>query len=337
MEKRYQIFISSTYKDLIDERQKVIKAILKLYQFPIGMEMFHADDVEQWEQIKKTIDMSDYYILILGRYCGTMIERENISYTEKEYNYARSRNIPILSFVIADNAKKESYGIETTRQQNAYKKFKKKVLKLPCEFWHTSDELAFQVASALSVKTKENNRPGWVQYNFFSEIADGHNTDFLAGDYNVYYYSGLNSKEGRLIRSRLIINATGRVSFFNNVKKDPKEAEYKYQGYCANEQSVVYIYLKNDHSQEHLVISLAKSMGNLGRFLGILSGLSPDGNPACIKIACFKNNMDESAINMEMLEEILCAQNVDWNNNIFAIEVKQKCFFFSDAILSQPE
>ncbi len=108
MNKRYQIFISSTYKDLIEERQKVIQAILKLYHFPIGMEMFHADNEEQWKQIKNTIDMSDYYILIVGRYCGTLIEYEGISYTEKEYDYALSKNIPVLSFIISENAKKES-------------------------------------------------------------------------------------------------------------------------------------------------------------------------------------------------------------------------------------
>ena len=163
MDKRYQIFISSTYKDLIEERQKVTRAILKLYHFPIGMEMFHADNEEQWAQIKNTIDMSDYYILIVGRYCGTLIENEGISYTEKEYNYAISKGIPVLSFVIAEEAKKESYGVETSKQQRALKKFIKKVKKLPCEFWNTPDELAYQVTSTLSMKFKENNRNGWIK------------------------------------------------------------------------------------------------------------------------------------------------------------------------------
>lgn len=70
--------------------------------------MFHADNEEQWIQIKNTIDMSDYYILIVGRYCGTLIEEEGISYTEKEYNYALSKGIPVLSFVISDDAKKNN-------------------------------------------------------------------------------------------------------------------------------------------------------------------------------------------------------------------------------------
>lgn len=70
--------------------------------------------------------MSDYFVLIIGRYCGTLSE-EGISYTEKEYDYALSKGIPVLSFIIADDAKKESYGVETNKQQTALRKFVKKV------------------------------------------------------------------------------------------------------------------------------------------------------------------------------------------------------------------
>ena len=49
MEKKYQIFISSTYKDLIEARSKVRDAILSMMHFPVGMEMFNAADEEQWE------------------------------------------------------------------------------------------------------------------------------------------------------------------------------------------------------------------------------------------------------------------------------------------------
>lgn len=51
MDKKYQVFISSTYKDLIEEREKVRDVILSMYHFPIGMEMFNAADEEQWEII----------------------------------------------------------------------------------------------------------------------------------------------------------------------------------------------------------------------------------------------------------------------------------------------
>lgn len=37
MDKKYQVFISSTFTDLKRERQKVCDAVLALYQIPIGI------------------------------------------------------------------------------------------------------------------------------------------------------------------------------------------------------------------------------------------------------------------------------------------------------------
>ena len=67
MEKKYQFFISSTYEDLKEERNKAIQAILTMNQFPIGMEMFSAADDDQWKIIKEAIDSSDFYILIIAQ------------------------------------------------------------------------------------------------------------------------------------------------------------------------------------------------------------------------------------------------------------------------------
>lgn len=79
MEKKYQIFVSSTYEDLKKERDKVQKAILSMYQFPVGMEMFSADDSEQWDIIKATIDTSDYYVLIIAHRYGKFVEKRTTS------------------------------------------------------------------------------------------------------------------------------------------------------------------------------------------------------------------------------------------------------------------
>lgn len=49
MDKRYQVFISSTYSDLQDERKKVMHTILSLGCIPAGMELFPAMDEEQFE------------------------------------------------------------------------------------------------------------------------------------------------------------------------------------------------------------------------------------------------------------------------------------------------
>lgn len=52
MDKRYQIFVSSTYADLKEERRRVIQALMEMDCIPSGMELFPAADEEQWEFIK---------------------------------------------------------------------------------------------------------------------------------------------------------------------------------------------------------------------------------------------------------------------------------------------
>lgn len=335
MQKRYQIFISSTYNDLKVERKKVIEAVLKLYHFPIGMEMFHADNEEQWTQIKNTIDMSDYYILILGRYCGTLIESEGISYTEKEYNYAISKGIPVLSFVIDDAAKKESYGIESRKQVSAFKKFSSKVRKLPCSFWMTPEDLAFKVSTTLSAKFLENNRNGWVPYDETMVFSTGEMSTHLIGRYDVYYYSGTKSDAYKksCVHSKLIIHESGQVTYLNNIKHGETNPEYIYHGRCILTENVVSIYLKNDFSNERPVMFLSQSVGNLHRFIGLFLGLSSNSVPAAVKLACFAESFPEKEkLNWELLESVLVSDNKCWDN-VLIIEDAQKALFFSNAII----
>ena len=69
MEKRYQVFVSSTFEDLKEERHAAQQALLALGCIPAGMELFPASGDDQWTVIKRVIDECDYYLLILaGRY-----------------------------------------------------------------------------------------------------------------------------------------------------------------------------------------------------------------------------------------------------------------------------
>ncbi len=168
--KKYQIFISSTYNDLKKERRKVQDTILSMYHFPIGMEMFSAADEEQWEIIKDTIDSSDYYILIIGNRYGTTIKDgkdKGMSYTEKEYRYAKSKNIPILVFIIDESVPRQEYQRESKlKYQKKLQNFIDEVKKdRMIEWWKNSDELAFKVMNALNKQFIKGKRPGWVRAN----------------------------------------------------------------------------------------------------------------------------------------------------------------------------
>ena len=91
---RHQVFLSSTFTDLKEERAEVIQAIWELDCIPTGMEAFLASNESQWSMITGVIDTCDYYILIIGGRYGTLTE-DGISYTEREYNYAiKKRDTP---------------------------------------------------------------------------------------------------------------------------------------------------------------------------------------------------------------------------------------------------
>src|SRR5580658_6293264 len=98
MEKRYQVFVSSTYVDLIEERKEVIQALLEMDCIPAGMELFPAADEDQWSLIKRVIDDCDYYLVIVGGRYGS-IGPEGSSYTEMEYRYALDKGKPVIGFV----------------------------------------------------------------------------------------------------------------------------------------------------------------------------------------------------------------------------------------------
>jgi hypothetical protein len=101
LDTRHQVFVSSTYLDLVDERRAVIQALLELDCIPTGMEMFPAANEDQWTLIREVIDLSDYYIVVVGGRYGS-VSADGISYTEMEYDYAVERGIPVLGFVHAD-------------------------------------------------------------------------------------------------------------------------------------------------------------------------------------------------------------------------------------------
>lgn len=175
MEKKYQIFISSTFKDLKNARLKVRDAILSMYHFPVGMEMFGALDEDQWEVIKRDIDASDYYVLIIGKMFGSEVPGEGISYTQKEYRYAVEQGIPVLAFLMKDDANVAKSFQETEEDRiEKLKAFRKEVeTGRTVSYWNNPDELAWQVSTSLERQIRRKPRPGWIRASEF-DIEKSH-------------------------------------------------------------------------------------------------------------------------------------------------------------------
>ncbi len=164
MDKKYQIFISSTFVDLVEERQNVIKSVLELEHMPAGMELFPATDDSSWDLIKDVIDASDYYLLIIGgRYGST--DKEGIGYTEKEYDYAVSKKKAVIPLLHKDPDAIPAG--KTEKDPELLKKlveFRKKIeSKHSCVYWADADGLQSQVILGVTKTIKRKPAIGWVK------------------------------------------------------------------------------------------------------------------------------------------------------------------------------
>lgn len=209
--KKYQIFISSTYIDLKEERQAAVEAILGSRHIPAGMELFKAGNKSQLETIKKWINESDLYMLILGGRYGSIESETGKSYTQIEYEYALEKGIPVFAVVLSDsflhskaaNGKYEVFEKENEDKYNEFKEFvMSKIIK------QVDDCKDIQIAIKDSIVELEEECPlsGWVKA---SEIED--NTKILKENNKLI-------KENNNLKEKL-----------NKIKDENKIGKFKYE------------------------------------------------------------------------------------------------------------
>lgn len=172
--KKFQVFISSTYVDLKLERQAAVEAVLKAGHIPAGMELFSAGNESQLDTIRRWIDQSDIYMLILGGRYGSVDPSSGQSYTELEYDYALSKDKPIFAVVISEKAidtKVTAEGkssIETDHPKEL-KLFRKKVLDRISSFFDEPKDIKLAVHETIGDFKNRYEFTGWISG---SEVPD---------------------------------------------------------------------------------------------------------------------------------------------------------------------
>lgn len=174
MDRKLQIFISSTYKDLIEERQAAVGAILKAGHIPAGMELFRAGDTSQWETIKRWIDESDVYMLILGGRYGSVEPISGKSYTQLEFEYAEEMKKPLFSVVITDEfleRKVRSSGTEVIEREKGAElaQFRNTVLSKMCAFFSDLKDIKLAVHETIPDLLQRYKCTGWVSGKMLDE------------------------------------------------------------------------------------------------------------------------------------------------------------------------
>jgi hypothetical protein len=163
-ERKYQVFVSSTFRDLIEERKQVSHALLQTKCIPSGMELFPATNNEQMDLIEGVIDDCDYYVIILAGKYGSC-DPSGISYTEREFDYAVSKGKHILAFYHNDIDSLKASQVEPTDEgKQKLARFTDKVKKQRlCKSWITIDGLASAITVSIYHAIQSDPKPGWVR------------------------------------------------------------------------------------------------------------------------------------------------------------------------------
>jgi hypothetical protein len=167
-DKKLQIFVSSTYTDLIEERQAAVEAILSSGHIPAGMELFSAGDESQMTVIERWIDESDVYLLILGGRYGSIDRKTNKSYTHLEYEYALGKNKPMFAVVINDaalenkvkNAGRSVLELDSVKELKVFKEIVQSNL---VKFWDDKKDIKIAIHETIADFIHRKELVGWIR------------------------------------------------------------------------------------------------------------------------------------------------------------------------------
>jgi hypothetical protein len=123
------------------------------------MEMFPAADAAQWDLIERSIEDSDYFVVIVAQRYGSIDDAEGISYTEKEWTHASRTGKPILAF-LQDLSAEEMADLEPRLRE-----FRRRLeANRHVKHWREAHDLPGHITAAIAPAIHSSQRAeGWVR------------------------------------------------------------------------------------------------------------------------------------------------------------------------------
>ncbi|MCK0538179.1 DUF4062 domain-containing protein [Alcanivorax quisquiliarum] len=163
-ERKYQVFISSTYADLQEARQSLLLSLLGMGMIPTGMELHSGGADSQWPAIQKVINECDYYLVLVGGRYGSL-SPIGLSYTHREFVYAATKGKPMLALLHDSPDFLPPEQREPTREGEVRFNDFRQLLQNKCltRFWHSPDDLGDVARKAMAQMVIKHPASGWVR------------------------------------------------------------------------------------------------------------------------------------------------------------------------------
>ncbi len=171
MDRKYQVFISSTYMDLKEIRAFTYMSILEMGHIPVGLDIFNVQKNYTTEKYTaKYIDTCEFVVMIIGERYGS-ISLTDRSYVEEEYVYSLSKSKSVLCFLKSNYNKVDD---------EKYQKFVKRILNNQLVvLWDDIDDFKNKFVQSIS-KFLASFSPStyWIKS---SKIIGDEKQDYLKG------------------------------------------------------------------------------------------------------------------------------------------------------------
>lgn len=171
LDTRYQIFISTSGRDMQPERMVLSQTLVGMGFFAWGLE--HRTPLTT-TLARRQIDECDYLILLLGSQYGEQ-SISGVSYLSLEYEYALSQAKPIIVFMHEQPENREIDLQETHPQlKDKFLVFRKKLLHEAEHIFYfkTPRELELAVRLNIPLMVEQHMGQGWVPAHQAQQLQD---------------------------------------------------------------------------------------------------------------------------------------------------------------------
>jgi len=186
-DEKFQVFVSSSFKDLEAERKTAVEVVSDLTHIPIALERFAASNASDLEVIKRTLRGCQMFVLILGHRYGELVPEENLeldviedpgyrnmSFTEYEYSIGQKLGLYTIVLQLAprevterrrDLDEKKEDDHRELRNLKLLERFQQRVGRHHRQFWSREPgDFKFKLCLALGEALRTGvGLPGWIR------------------------------------------------------------------------------------------------------------------------------------------------------------------------------